>query len=170
MRRAAMGRGVAVVTADAPKPTSIGGRLRALGAHLAPGVRALADGRILRASIALSFLGWAIESVMVVVTARAIGLPIDPPLAMVVLLGLNAALALPSMPASAGAFEAGVTLVLILAGVPKGQAVAFAVLYHLVQVVPVTVAGAAVISRVGFTLRGLAAREGRRAEATPGTP
>jgi hypothetical protein len=32
------------------------------------------------------------------------------------------------------------------------------------------VAGAAVISRVGFTLRGLAAREGRRAEATPGTP
>jgi hypothetical protein len=60
--------------------------------------------------------------------------------------------------------------VLILAGDPKGQAVAFAVLYHLVQVVPVTVAGAAVISRVGFTLRGLAAREGRRAEATPGTP
>jgi hypothetical protein len=174
LRRAATGRAAAdppaEASADAPKPTGIAGRLRALGAHLAPGVRALADGRILRASIALSFLGWAIESVMVVLTARAIGLPIDPPLAMVVLLGLNAALALPSMPASAGAFEAGVTLVLILAGVPKGQAVAFAVLYHLVQVVPVTVAGAAVISRVGFTLRGLAAREGRRAEATPGTP
>ena len=107
---------------------------------------------------------------MVVLTARAIGLPMTPPFAIHVLLGLNAALALPSMPASAGAFEAGVTLVLILAGVPKGQAVAFAVLYHLVQVIPVTVAGVAVISRVGFTLRGLAARAPRPAEATPGAP
>ena len=147
-----------------------GAAATAPAALAAPGVRALADGGILRTSLALSFLGWAIESVMVVLTARAIGLPMTPPFAILVLLGLNAALALPSMPASAGAFEAGVTLVLILAGVPKGQAVAFAVLYHLVQVIPVTVAGVAVISRVGFTLRGLAAREPRPAEATPGAP
>jgi uncharacterized membrane protein YbhN (UPF0104 family) len=171
LRRAATGAGTgAAPPPPASRPAGMRGRLRALGAHLAPGVRALADGGILRTSLALSFLGWAIESVMVALTARAIGLSITPPLAIVVLLGLNAALALPSAPASAGAFEAGVTLVLILAGVPKGQAVAFAVLYHLVQVVPVTAAGVAVISRVGFTLRGLAAREARPAQATPGTP
>jgi len=169
LRRAAKGSGTSAPAGPAaePAPAGLAARLRALGAHLAPGVRALADGGILRTSLALSFLGWAIESVMVVLTARAIGLPMTPPFAILVLLGLNAALALPSMPASAGAFEAGVTLVLILAGVPKGQAVAFAVLYHLVQVIPVTVAGVAVISRVGFTLRGLAAREPRPAEATP---
>jgi uncharacterized membrane protein YbhN (UPF0104 family) len=169
LRRAGTGAGASDGPPPAPRPGGLRARLRALGAHLAPGVRALADGGILRTSLALSFLGWAIESVMVVLTARAIGLSISPPLAIIVLLGLNAALALPSAPASAGAFEAGVTLVLILAGVPKGQAVAFAVLYHLVQVVPVTVAGMAVISRVGFTLRGLA-REPRPVEATPGAP
>jgi uncharacterized membrane protein YbhN (UPF0104 family) len=57
-----------------------------------------------------------------------------------------------------GAFEAAATLVLTLSGVGKEQAVAFAVLYHLVQVIPVTIAGALVVSRVGLTLGGLPAR------------
>ena len=47
---------------------------------------------------------------------------------------------------------------LVLSGVPKSAAIGFAVLYHLVQVVPVTLAGATVIFRVGFTLDGLRRR------------
>jgi hypothetical protein len=154
--------GAAGATTGAEVPPSSTGRglaarVRGLLAHFAPGARPLLEPRTRLACHALSFAGWGLEAIMIVLTARAISVPVGVPLAIVVLLGINAAIALPSMPASAGAFEAGVTLVLLAAGVAKGPAVALALLYHLVQVVPVTLAGAAVVFRVGFTLRGLGA-------------
>jgi uncharacterized membrane protein YbhN (UPF0104 family) len=115
------------------------------------------------AVVALSLADWLIEATMIVVTSWAAGLTVGFPLAIVGLLGLNLAIALPSMPASAGAFEAGLSAVLVLAGVPKSAAVSFAILYHLVQVIPVTTAGAVVILRGGFTLRGLRSWPGREA-------
>jgi hypothetical protein len=42
--------------------------------------------------------------------------------------------------------------VLCLAGVHKEAAVTFALLYHAIHVVPVTVVGLAVVSRLGVTL------------------
>lgn len=142
-------------------------RLGALWARLRAGTGVLREPGVTPAAIALSFVGWVLEAGMVMLTARAIGLPIGPALAVVVLLGINAAMVLPSMPAGAGIFEAGATLVLVLAGVGKGQAIAFALLYHAVQVVPVTLAGAVVMFQVGFTLSGLAVPEVGPAEIAP---
>jgi uncharacterized membrane protein YbhN (UPF0104 family) len=113
--------------------------------------------------VAVSLIEWTIEATMIVVTGRAAGLSIGFPLAFVGLMGLNLAIALPSMPASAGSFEAALSAVFLLAGMPKSSAVSFAILYHLVQVIPVTVAGAVVIVRGGFTLRGLPSRSDRQA-------
>jgi uncharacterized membrane protein YbhN (UPF0104 family) len=56
------------------------------------------------------------------------------------------------MPAGAGTFESGALLVLMLSGVPKEAGLAFALLYHLVQVVPVTLIGMVVVSKAGFRL------------------
>ena len=113
--------------------------------------------------VAVSLVEWSIEATMIVVAARAAGLSIGFPLALVGLMALNLAIAVPSMPASAGAFEAGLSVVLVLGGLPKSSAVSFAILYHLVQVIPVTVAGAVVIVRGGFTLRGLRSAADRQA-------
>jgi uncharacterized membrane protein YbhN (UPF0104 family) len=66
-------------------------------------------------------------------------------LATVVLFGINLALALPLTPAGAGPFESAAAAVLILAGVGKGPAVAFAILYHAVQVIPVTIIGGTIL-------------------------
>lgn len=120
--------------------------------------RALRDDRATAIALALSLLDWVIEASMVVLCARAVGLPIDFPLAFVVLVGINGAMLLPSLPASAGAFEAGAALVLMWAGVPKDPAIAFALLYHLVQIIPVTLAGLIVSLSVGLTLGGLPVR------------
>jgi uncharacterized membrane protein YbhN (UPF0104 family) len=44
-------------------------------------------------------------------------------------------------PANLGTLEVGAVLALLELGVPKGQAVAFALSYHLLQIIPVAVIG-----------------------------
>jgi hypothetical protein len=135
----------------ASQPTSVG-RLRAIAMRLAPGTRALREPGTLGRSLVLSLVIWCVELGMVVLCARAIHVSIGPALAAVVLLGINLAMALPSMPAGAGAFEGGAVLVLVLSGVIKEAGVAFALLYHVVQVVPVTLGGLIVAWRAGIRL------------------
>jgi uncharacterized protein (TIRG00374 family) len=131
---------------------SPGGRLRGVLERIQPGLAALRSRQAVAAIVAMSLGIWLLEVAMIVLCARAIHLPIGPALATIILLGINLAIALPSMPASAGAFEGGASLVLVLSGIDKGPAVAFALLYHAVQVVPVTITGLGIVSRVGLTL------------------
>ena len=136
--------------ADSPAPTpSTGtarsGRLRRLLARLQPGFHALSVPGATARALVLSLLAWLCEAAMLLLCGKCIGLPISFPLAILVILGLNLALTLPSTPASAGPFEGATVAVLMLAGAAKGPAVALAFFYHAIQVVPVTVAGAAVL-------------------------
>jgi glycosyltransferase 2 family protein len=82
---------------------------------------------------------------MILVCARSMELTLSFPLAVIVLFGINLALTLPSTPASAGPFEGATVAVLLFAGIAKAPAVGFAFFYHAIQVVPVTVVGAAVL-------------------------
>ncbi len=136
-----------------------GSRLTRLWVRLRLGLRLLRSPGVTRASLGLSTVGWGVEACMVVLTGRSLGVEIGFPLAIVLLLGINLALVLPSIPAGAGLFEAGATLVLLLAGFGKEEAVAFAVLYHAVQVIPVTLIGAGIVIRTGPTLGGLSISE-----------
>jgi uncharacterized membrane protein YbhN (UPF0104 family) len=106
----------------------------------------------------LSLLAWLCEATMILTCARSLGLALPFPLAVIVLFGINLALTLPSTPASAGPFEGATVAVLLFAGIAKAPAVAFAFFYHAIQVVPVTVAGAAVL---------LIAKRGRARTAAP---
>ncbi|MFL5303721.1 MAG: lysylphosphatidylglycerol synthase transmembrane domain-containing protein [Polyangia bacterium] len=135
-----------------------------VAARIEPGVRALRQPGVIPRVAATSLLSWAVELCMVVVCARAVHLPIGPRLAAVVLLAINVAMAVPSSPAGAGAFEGAVVVVLTLAGIGKSPALAFALLYHLAQVVPVTIAGTLVVWRAGLTLDRLPADPGDRVD------
>jgi uncharacterized membrane protein YbhN (UPF0104 family) len=144
---------------DAPRLRRLLGRWgAALAARVGPGVQALRDRRVVARAAVLSAIAWGIEVAMIVLCARALRMSIAPALAGVILLAINVALAVPSSPAGAGAFEGAVVVVLMLAGFAKSPAVAFALLYHLVQVVPVTLAGALVVWRAGLTLDRLPAQ------------
>ncbi|MGB8299312.1 MAG: lysylphosphatidylglycerol synthase transmembrane domain-containing protein [Polyangia bacterium] len=151
------GRRVRMGRAELGSPEPGGGlasRLRALGERFAPGVKALRERGVLVRVLALSLLDWGCEGVMVVLCARSLGVPIGLALAPVILLGINLAIALPAAPASTGPFEGATVVVLTLAGVASGPALAFALVYHAVQVVPVTLAGLAMVSHLGITLSG----------------
>jgi hypothetical protein len=113
--------------------------------RLEPGFRALSKPNIPAQALLLSLLVWLCEATMVLLCARSMGLEVPLPLAIVVLLGINLALALPSTPASAGPFEGATVAVLMLAGFAKAPALAFAVFYHAIQVIPVTLVGVLMI-------------------------
>jgi uncharacterized membrane protein YbhN (UPF0104 family) len=72
---------------------------------------------------------------------QAFGLPSDAATATLVLIGINAAVALPGPPANFGTFEAGAIGALFLLGITGPTAVAFTVAYHLLHVVPTATLG-----------------------------
>ena len=152
-RLSASGRSSEEVASSASRT----GRLRSFATRLAPGTRALREPRILWTVLLLSFAIWGVEVAMVLACASSIHLALGPALATVVLLGINLAVALPSLPAGAGTFESGAVLVLVLSGVSKEAGVAFALLYHVVQVVPVTFSGLIVVWQAGLRLDRLSA-------------
>ena len=63
-----------------------------------------------------------------------------------ILLSINLALLLPTTPGNLGILEAGAVVALTAAGVAPEPALAFALLYHAVHLVPGTVLGAIAIA------------------------
>ncbi|GAC1342688.1 MAG: lysylphosphatidylglycerol synthase transmembrane domain-containing protein [Myxococcales bacterium] len=115
--------------------------LHTLRGRLYLGARALGSPRAL-AGIALLSLGvWASDAAALILVLRALGCEIPLAGAVFVMLTLNLAIAVPSTPASVGAFELGAVAALRVLQVAEGPALAVALLYHLVQMVPVTVLG-----------------------------
>jgi hypothetical protein len=144
------------------------GKLRQFLLRSERGCRALSEPGVPARAALLSLLAWLCEAAMILVCARSMGLALSFPLSVVVLFGINLALALPSTPASTGPFEGATVAVLLFAGIAKGPAVAFAFFYHAIQVVPVTVVGAAalLLSR----RRRFCAAERRDTESAPAPP
>ena len=93
--------------------------------------------------VALSLLGWSCEIVMLVLFQRAFGLEPSFRTGALTLVGLNAAIVIPTLPGNFGTFEAGVATALILCGAPRDVAVSYAVTYHLSHVLPVAVVATA---------------------------
>jgi uncharacterized membrane protein YbhN (UPF0104 family) len=100
--------------------------------------------RVVAGMTLLSLAGWACEIVMLSVGLHAAGLPADAGTALLVLIGINVAIVVPGPPANLGTLEAGAVAALGLRGVKVEPAVMFAVGYHLILMVPVMIAGAAV--------------------------
>jgi uncharacterized membrane protein YbhN (UPF0104 family) len=97
----------------------------------------------------LAILGWAVEVVMLMLTLSAFGLPADAGTATIILIGINAAVALPGPPANIGTFEAGIVAAMYWQGLKGPTVLAFAVTYHLLNVLPV-----ASLASVVFLYRG----------------
>ncbi|MEO5769607.1 MAG: lysylphosphatidylglycerol synthase transmembrane domain-containing protein [Polyangia bacterium] len=94
--------------------------------------------------VALSLLGWCSEIGMLVLFQGAFSISPSVRTALLTLVGVNAAIVIPTLPGNFGAFEAGATMALVMAGVPRDVAVSYALAYHLSHVIPVTVLATAV--------------------------
>jgi hypothetical protein len=105
---------------------------------LSSGLRASTFRRVV-AMAGLSLLGWGSELFMLVLFQGAFHLEPSFRMALLTLVGINAAIVIPTLPGNFGTFEAGATMALVMCGVPRDVAVSFALLYHLTHVVPVAV-------------------------------
>jgi hypothetical protein len=105
------------------------------------GMHVLRSPKRVLGSLALLILVWSADlgEVMAVFYALDIHLPIAA--GLLVLFSLNLWIAIPSTPAQFGALEAGAISALQLLQVGGEQAAAFALLYHLLQVLPLIIAG-----------------------------
>ncbi|MFN8092619.1 MAG: lysylphosphatidylglycerol synthase domain-containing protein [Vicinamibacteria bacterium] len=112
------------------------------------GLAALRDRRALAHSLAESAAAWALELLVVALTLRALDIPAPLAASLLVLMAANLALVVPfAPPANLGTLELGATLALMEYGVPKAHALAFALVYHLLQVIPIGVGGLALAGR-----------------------
>jgi uncharacterized membrane protein YbhN (UPF0104 family) len=142
-------------------PLAVGGALAASAVVLlallprrAPGVagrflhalRAVHAERSWVRSLLWSLLSDAVDLLLVSLCLRALGIEVHPAVWAMVLLSINLALLLPSTPANLGVLEAGAVLALTASGVGAELALAFALLYHAVHLVPGTVLGVVAIS------------------------
>jgi uncharacterized membrane protein YbhN (UPF0104 family) len=101
--------------------------------------------RQLGAALVWSLASDAVEVALVALCLHGLGLPSGWLPSVTVFTAVNLAIALPSTPGNLGTLEAGAALPLIAMGVPHDSAVAFALVYRVVQWVPVTLAGAALL-------------------------
>jgi uncharacterized membrane protein YbhN (UPF0104 family) len=90
-------------------------------------------------ALALLVASWLIDLAMIHLVLHAVGVDLSFPAGLVVLFAVNVAIAVPSTPAQLGALELGALAGLRLLHAPEAPALAFAVLYHALQVLPILI-------------------------------
>lgn len=113
----------------------------------------LRDTRRFAAVFGFTVVHWLTHALALYLGFRAVG--IDAPItAALFLQGIIAiGVAVPSSPGFFGVFEAAATVGLDVYGVPKDLAVSWALGYHLLSFIPITIIGAVYFVRVGLSVR-----------------
>jgi uncharacterized membrane protein YbhN (UPF0104 family) len=145
---AVAGAGAAAVFLLRPPRGARAGR-GALGiiARLRAGLSAAHDPGALAASVGWGLLGWGAELLIAVLALLAVGLPPSLIAAGLAVVATTAANVIALSPGNAGPFELSVVLALAGLGVAREPALAFALLYHLVHLLPVGVLGGIALLR-----------------------
>ncbi len=92
-------------------------------------------------AIALSVAAYLVDAGEVWLCLRAVGIEVHWATPALVLLGGNLAIAIPTTPGQLGALEAGVVAGLSIVNVPVPSALAFALVYHVMQLLPIVLVG-----------------------------
>jgi uncharacterized protein (TIRG00374 family) len=105
------------------------------------GLLAVGRPRAVALSWAFALGGWLAEGLIAWISLKAFGLPATPEAALLAVIATTLSAAASVSPGNAGAFEIACVLALATFGVPREPAVAFAIGYHAVHLVPVAVIG-----------------------------
>lgn len=118
---------------------------------LRSGFRAHGPRSLLVVEAVLAPLPWLWEVPVIMVAGHALGLSLSPMLAFALLTAANLGTVVP-VPGGAGSFEAAGAFALAAAGVPHDRAFAFVLLYHVSLLLPMVVAGVALLAFQGRSL------------------
>ncbi len=129
-------------------------KARDLARHLVSGGAALRRPAAALSATALSLMLWSVDAVGLWAAARALGMGelVGPARAILVLSWAGAGAALPAAPGAIGTFEAAVRTILERFGAQPAEALAYAVLSHMVGFLFITVLGVTFLWREGLTL------------------
>jgi len=152
---AAAARGGKAVTAP------WGGALTRIGRHvarLAAGARVIDRPSVVAGAALLTLAAWLLDATIFWLAARSLGLELAPLGAMLVSAGAVLSTAVPTAPGYVGTFELAAVAAAGAAGIVGEPALAFAVLVHVITLVPLSLAGAISLWAMGGrSLRGLTA-------------
>lgn len=96
--------------------------------------------RLLGALVVLTLV-WFADLGMILLSLYAVGIELPIAGAVLILFTVNLAILVPSTPAQVGALQLGALAALDLLNVPHEQGLAFALLYHVAQIIPLIVVG-----------------------------
>jgi len=113
------------------------------------GLAATNHPRALAGSILSSLGSWTLEVYVIAAAMKALGIVAPISTAVVVLMAVNLALAIPGPPGNIGTLELGATVALVGFGVAKEKALALGLVYHLLQLVPIGLLAMLFVGRAG---------------------
>jgi peptidoglycan/xylan/chitin deacetylase (PgdA/CDA1 family)/uncharacterized membrane protein YbhN (UPF0104 family) len=123
--------------------------IRGLVARLRHGLLAAGQPKALAVSGVAALVGWVLEVAIGMFTLDAFGLPITVEAGVLIMLATTLSAAASISPGNAGAFELAVVLALGPLGIHSEPALAFAIGYHAVHLVPVAIVGGAFALQAG---------------------
>lgn len=127
---------------------------------IAAGLEGLRSPAHLAGAVISSYITWGIQGIVYGMVALAFGLDVNYGLMLLVVGVVNLAGLIPASPGQIGVFEFFASAALVSAGIPEADALAYALVVHLVIWLPVTVIGFALLIRQGLGLDAVArARE-----------
>lgn len=112
------------------------------------GMHVLRSPKRLALAFAALTLTWIVDFAMISLVLYAVGIELPAAAPLLILFTLNLTIAVPSTPASVGALELGVLAATRLLGVAEEPALAFALIYHALQIFPLIIAGIALEFRL----------------------
>jgi uncharacterized protein (TIRG00374 family) len=109
------------------------------------GLVALREPRVALRGFALTLASWVVLGFSFWILTHAFDLHLPVVAGMLVVVAINLSLVLPSSPAALGVFEAATVVALRAFDVPRAEALSYALVLHLLNLVPFLVIGAALL-------------------------
>lgn len=100
------------------------------------GMAAVRDPRRLAATLGVLALVWTVDLLTILTVLHAVHVTLPASAALFILFALNLVIAVPVTPANVGTLQLGALAATQLLGVPDEPALAFALLYHAIQIIP----------------------------------
>ncbi|MBN1615047.1 MAG: flippase-like domain-containing protein [Deltaproteobacteria bacterium] len=151
-------------------PQRAAGRIGRLIRRLIEGFQVISDYRRLMTILLLSLVIWLMNAAVMYILMRSFGMTLPPAAAFIVMVVLMIGIAIPAAPGFIGNWHYFCILGLGLFGIPRSEALSFAVIHHILSVGIVVVLGVICLPFSRFSLKELKAELGEsggsRAEGT----
>ena len=136
------------------KREGVAERIEAAAVNATRGLAGLRNPAIALRAMALTIVSWAALGVSYWILTHAFELDLPLVAGMLVTVAINLSLVLPSSPAALGVFEAATVVALRAFDVPHAEALSYALVLHLLNLVPFLVIGAVLLGPGALRRRG----------------